>query len=382
MKYAVVIISGLAGRASEDLGGVSVLEAANTPNLHVLAESGRVGTVATLPPGAEPSPWVALGSLLGIDTDRTPTPAGPLLAARLGLHVPGQTVWRVSLRPGRAPGAMWPEDGAPSADESRALFESIEPEARAHAVRLHAGGPGWGVLVEPDGESANTDAFSEAASAALAAHEINLTRADAGLPVFDFAMLDEPGVLPSLRAFPGLPGSSAAVVTSDPASMGLARMLGMDIAEVSPPDDATLGAAAAAAVDTHTLVIVRTSRTGSLREASDDVGLCAEIEAIDHSVIGPIHRRLLEEGSTEDRTGGGWRLLVVSDLGAAGEPAPFVMAGDWIRKVVDRRFNERDAAESDLQIDPGCDLMEYLLLAGLKRTIVRSAAANEGSDRP
>jgi len=50
-------------------------------------------------------------------------------------------------------------------------------------------------------------------------------------------------------------------------------------------------------------------------------------------------------------------------------PVPFLLAGAWIRSMVHRPFTEEGAADTDLVIDPGHDLMEYFLrgaMAGVR----------------
>lgn len=99
----------------------------------------------------------------------------------------------------------------------------------------------------------------------------------------------------------------------------------------------------------------------------------ASIEAIDSEVVGPIARRLDRCGDPAvDPAAEGWRLLVMPDhftlVGTRkhdATPVPMLMAGAWVRSVVERPFSERAGAESDLAVDPGHELMEYFLRGGL-----------------
>jgi 2,3-bisphosphoglycerate-independent phosphoglycerate mutase len=45
-------------------------------------------------------------------------------------------------------------------------------------------------------------------------------------------------------------------------------------------------------------------------------------------------------------------------------PTPFCMAGTRITSVVQKPYNEKNAAGSDLQIQRGHELMEYFLKGG------------------
>jgi hypothetical protein len=94
----------------------------------------------------------------------------------------------------------------------------------------------------------------------------------------------------------------------------------------------------------------------------------AAIEAIDQFVVGPI-LSTLEKRSTE---WGGYRLLympdhftLVSNRKHDATPVPFAMCGTKLRGVVARPFSERNAAEADLHVAHGHELMEFFLQSGL-----------------
>jgi 2,3-bisphosphoglycerate-independent phosphoglycerate mutase len=382
VKYAVIIISGLAGEPSEDLSGETALEAADAPRLRELAASGRVGGVVTLPPGAPESTSIALASLLGIDTSETPTPAGPLLARALGVAVePGSVFWRLTLRSSASPGAALTREAVPSREETERLIASLQGFADHAGVTLRTGGPGWGVGVTADDHEQRASAFLDAASGALTDHEVNAARRDAGLPTLDHPLLDESGAAVELAAYAARYRLSAALASADETALSLAEA--MKIEALHAADDPrgeinALAEAATEALDRHDVAIVRTSHSRRLRDLGDDVGLAAHLAEIDRGLVAPIADRLAREGGAESDGGGGWRLLVVGDLGAEPHesPAPFLFAGDWVRSIVRRPFTEAGAAESDLIVDPGCDLMEYVLRSGLKgATITRGARA-------
>jgi 2,3-bisphosphoglycerate-independent phosphoglycerate mutase len=88
----------------------------------------------------------------------------------------------------------------------------------------------------------------------------------------------------------------------------------------------------------------------------------AAIEKIDEQIVGP----LLDKVRSHDR----WKILVAPDHPTPIErrthtanPSPFCMAGYGIQPVLNRPFSEADAAMSDLQVDPGHELMEFFLKA-------------------
>ncbi len=52
MKYVVLILDGAAGWPLDELGSLTTLAAAHTPNLDALAAAGTLGLAQTVPAGA------------------------------------------------------------------------------------------------------------------------------------------------------------------------------------------------------------------------------------------------------------------------------------------------------------------------------------------
>jgi len=175
----------------------------------------------------------------------------------------------------------------------------------------------------------------------------------------------------ALQPFKETHGLTASLVSADPASLGLARLLGMTPVrpESSTPSARDLAAIAEAELETAGVVVV------ALPDLTPGPEAGAEL---DGGLVAPLATALgLGEGF-DPAAGPGARLLLVA-LPAAESPeprapAPFLLAGDWVRSAVTRPFTEPGAARADLLVDPGCDLMEYVLYSGIKRTVVRPRA--------
>ena len=54
MKYVVVLCDGMADEPLEELGGMTPLEKAHTPNLDRMAQISEIGMVQTVPDGMAP----------------------------------------------------------------------------------------------------------------------------------------------------------------------------------------------------------------------------------------------------------------------------------------------------------------------------------------
>ena len=82
----------MADRADKDLGGLTPLKKAETPNMDRLAREGIIGSVRTIPEGFHAGSDVANLSILGYDPMRFYTGRAPLEAASIGVTLDTQDV--------------------------------------------------------------------------------------------------------------------------------------------------------------------------------------------------------------------------------------------------------------------------------------------------
>lgn len=84
MKHIIILGDGMADHAVDRLGGKTLLEYANTPNMDYLARIGRTGRLLTVPDGFLPGSEVANATILSYDMNRVYEGRGPLEAASIG----------------------------------------------------------------------------------------------------------------------------------------------------------------------------------------------------------------------------------------------------------------------------------------------------------
>lgn len=84
MKHIIILGDGMADHAVDRLGGKTLLEYANTPNMDHLARIGRTGRLITVPDGFLPGSEVANATILGYDMNKVYEGRGPLEAASIG----------------------------------------------------------------------------------------------------------------------------------------------------------------------------------------------------------------------------------------------------------------------------------------------------------
>lgn len=87
MKHLIILGDGMADHPVGRLGGKTLLQYADTPNLDFIARNGRTGMLTTIPAGFHPGSEVANTAILGYDLDKVYEGRGPLEAASIGYEM-------------------------------------------------------------------------------------------------------------------------------------------------------------------------------------------------------------------------------------------------------------------------------------------------------
>jgi len=416
VKFVIIIPDGAADLPIPELDNQTPFEAARMPHLARLASVGRVGCVHTTPPGFEAGSDVCSMSLLGYDPRRYHTGRAPLEAAALGLELTSRDwIFRLNfVTTGVQDGLMLDHSaGAISDAEARLLvrdlvehWTKIEPQL-ASGFALHPGVSYRNILIDSSGRSyrgvsttpphaipgqpwadhlpvgSDNDAgvlnrLMQASIPLLASHPVNLARVQAGKRPASMAWIWGQGTKPEVPSFRSRFGIKGAMITSVDLLAGIASYIGWDRLDVPgltsyhDTDYAGQGRATCAAIDRFDLVCSHIEAPDEMSHQGDWKSKVASLEAIDEHVIGPVIARLLEYGDPEaNASDAGWRVLILPDhftLCATRKhdatPVPFLMAGAWIRSMVERPMTEESSQESDLVITEGHELMEYFLRSG------------------
>ena len=85
MKYVVILGDGMADEPIESLGGKTILQAADTPNMDALSKLSEIGMVHTVPDGMSPGSDTANLSVLGYDPKIYYSGRSPLEALSIGV---------------------------------------------------------------------------------------------------------------------------------------------------------------------------------------------------------------------------------------------------------------------------------------------------------
>lgn len=98
MKHLIILGDGMADWPVASLGGKTLLQHAQTPNMDKLARLGRTGMLKTVPVGFHPGSEVANTAILGYDLKQVYEGRGSLEAASIGYELkPGDMAMRCNL---------------------------------------------------------------------------------------------------------------------------------------------------------------------------------------------------------------------------------------------------------------------------------------------
>lgn len=98
MKYIIILGDGMADEPIGSLGNKTVIQAAHTPYMDMLAAKGRNGLLDTIPKGFAPGSEIANLSVLGYDVPAVYEGRGVLEAASMGIDIhDGEMAMRCNL---------------------------------------------------------------------------------------------------------------------------------------------------------------------------------------------------------------------------------------------------------------------------------------------
>lgn len=422
VKYAILIPLGGGDEPRDGAEGATPLAIASLPRLTELGKAGRVALVQTLGSdglstlgglagildagagagrrvsdaslaamgSADETAWVySLGWLATTDASGNPSAADTAIVAE----------WDESTLSPEESDSLWSAIGAAWAEQEPGLASRIRVEKHAgrwvlidgvHDHESVTSLPPWRLIgeswrsAEPGG--GDVDAawvlrrFMHIGSGVLASHDINASRHERGLPLITIPWPWGSGRTPKWPSFASRFANAGVairgeMITDDPLAACVGRALGWTVREVPPGRTGDLGELAVDALGTSDLVCV--CDAGALRAslAGDATGKARALERFDAEVVARVQARLTDFGDPEDNAEArGWRLLALPDaiwptgaLEPSADPVPAILAGAWIRSVVERPFTEAGAEDSDLRISSPSGLMEFFLEGGLVR---------------
>lgn len=400
MKYVIVIPDGCADEPQADLDGRTPLDAANTPAMDAIAKHGIVGRANHTPPHLPAGSSVANMSLLGYSPLEYYTGRAPLEAAAQGIEL-GENDWCIRCN------LVSVEDqvmtsftaGHISSDEAKDLLVTAQEQVGDDQLEFIPGVSYRNLLMyrPTEGQQAPfsfdsratpphdltdksvADDFPRGPGSDLlcslmerscdwfSSHPVNLQRTADGKPAATNIWLWGIGQRPDLKSFAELHDVKGAMITAVDLLRGLAALIGWDRIEVpgatgyTDTDYAAKGRYAIQALEKYDLVCVHIEAPDESSHEGDLSKKVASLESIDNDIVAPVLRHLEQLGEP-------YRILVTPDhpthLSTKTHThgnVPFAIAGTGVDADSFDRYNETNAAASEVAMPNGWELMPYFL---------------------
>lgn len=321
MKYVVLIGDGMADEPLEELGGKTVLQKANTPNMDHIARNGRAGLARTVPEGLHPGSDVANMSIIGYDPKKYYSGRAPLEAASMGVKIDGDDVaFRCNLITIKDGLIADYSSGHITNAEAKELIEAVDAKLGNDTFSFYPGISYRHLLVSKGALGAETQCtpphdvidqdrllhmpggkdsevlseLIEASMPILEKHPVNQKRISEGKNPGNSIWLWGQGFAPAFPLFSELYGLKGAIISAVDLVNGIGIYAGLDVIQV-PGATGYLdtnykgkGEYAMKALEDHDFVFVHV-------EAPDEAGhmgnLKAKIQAIedfDEKVVGTV----------------------------------------------------------------------------------------------
>lgn len=393
MKYIVLIPDGSADGPREELGGLTPLQAAATPNFDRLAAAGTVGLVRTVPDGFPAGSDVANLCVMGYDPHLFYTGRAPLEAASLGIDLgDGDIAFRCNLV-SIADGLMKDfSAGHISTEEASQLIAHIQSELGGPDTSFFPGlsyrhimvsrgrglkaactpphditGKPIGTYLPTGDDSDWLEGLMQASVALLANHPVNAKRIAQGKSPANMIWLWGQGTAPRLPSFQDKYGFPGSVISAVDLVKGLGTYAGLRIVEVPgatgwlDTDYEAKGRYALTELEKQDFVYVHVEAPDEASHAGESKAKVEAIERIDAGVLGTILEGL---GDRQD-----FRILVLPDhatplamMTHTRDAVPFLFYNpEAAGEESGLAFDEDSGARSGLMFEEGWQLMDWFI---------------------
>lgn len=395
MKYALILGDGMADYPIPALNGKTPLAVADKPYMNLLAETGEIGLVKTVPDGYKPGSDVANLGALGYDATKCYTGRSPLEALSIGIDMKSDDVAvRTNLvtlgdEADFADKTMVDYSaGEITTDEARELVEFLQEKLGNDKYSFHAGvsyrhclivahgsvnmqltpphdisGKKIGAYLPAGDGSGELIELIRRSNELLSSHPVNLARKAAGKNPANSIWFWGQGTRPALENFRERYGLSGGMVSAVDLLKGIAIGAGMKSVDVegatgtlSTNFEGKAKAATELLDNGCDFVFVHLEAPDECGHQGDLEGKIKAIELVDKKILGPVYEHLKASG--ED-----FAIMVMPDhftpvsiLTHSREPVPYLMYSSKRALYAGGDYNEKAAAESGIYYDKSWEL--------------------------
>ena len=399
MKYIILVPDGMAGLPLEELNDRTCMEAANAPNMDMIARKGVVGMAKNVPGGMTPASDVANLSILGYDPRKYYCGRGPLEAANLGVDLTENDVaFRFNTVTVFDDKMVDYSAGHITTKETAVLVDLLDKELGTERFRFYTGTSYRNLLVVRCDSPEEADHLSgvqcypphdildqsvsghlpeetqlvelmERSKNILKNIDINKVRIDLEQNPANMIWIWGQGKKPDMPGFEDAYGVSGGIISAVDLLKGLGRVLGLEVAEVPGATgyyDTNYEGKAEAALE----VLKKRDMVFVHVEAPDEAGhnghIMEKVKAIEN-FDSKITGRIIEELSDKID----YRILILPDHPTpitkrthTADPVPFAIAGKGIDPDDVAVFTEKSAKAGSMGLVQGSELMKILLKGG------------------
>lgn len=321
MKYVVLIGDGMADEPLEEIGGMTVLQKANTSNMDYITTYGRAGLAQTVPEGLAPGSDVANMSIVGYDPKKYYSGRAPLEAASMGVELEKDDVaFRCNLITIKDDLITDYSSGHITNNEAKEIIETVDAELGDERFSFHPGISYRHLMVSKNSLGANTECVPphdvidenrhehmpkgedseviseliESSMKILADHPVNNKRIAEGKNPGNSIWLWGQGFAPAFTAFGELYGLRGAIISAVDLVKGIGIYAGLDVIEVPGAtgylDTNYIGKAeyAMEALKDHDFVFVHVEAPDEAGHMGDMNAKIQAIEDFDEKVVGTV----------------------------------------------------------------------------------------------
>ena len=396
MKYVVVLCDGMADEPLEELGGMTPLEKAHTPNLDRMAQISEIGMVQTVPDGMAPGSDTANLSVIGYDPRKYYSGRSPLEALSIGVPMKDTDIAMrcniVTLS--EEEGIPFPKrrildhsSGEISTEDCSILLHAVMEEMDKDPYHFYVGTSYRHCLIWENGRVEELTPphdvlgreiapylpydeklykMMERSYEILKDHPVNAERRRNGLNPANCCWFWGAGTRPALPSFREKTGIMISAVDL---LKGIAVGAGMDVAEVEGANGGlhtnyegkTQAAVDALTRDGYDFAYIHVEAPDEMGHQGSLEKKLKAIEYLDSRVIGPLVSAL-------DKSGEEYRLLVMPDHPTpirirthTSENVPYLIYDSTNQQKNDWNYNEAEAILSGNYIPEGYKLMDKFL---------------------
>ncbi len=398
MKYIVVLGDGMADEPLEELGGKTVLAAANTPNMDRLSKLSEIGMVHTIPEGMKPGSDTANLSVIGYDPKEYYSGRSPLEALSIGVPMKDTDIaircnivtiseddvtFEEKTIIDHSSSEISTEDCAVLLEEaakqlSNEIYQFYVGTSYRHCLIWDKGQvieltPPHDVLGQVIGQYLPADAMlremMKKSYEILVNHPINIERKKKGLNPANCCWFWGAGTKPQLSSFEEKTGKKGMMVSAVDLLKGIAVGAGMGVALVEGANGGlhtNYAGKVKAAVDSVTkdgydFAYIHVEAPDEMGHQGSMERKIKAIELLDSEVIGPVVEKMEEAG--ED-----FRLLVLPDHPTpickrthTSDNVPYMLYDSTKPQSHTWSYNEEEGRKSGNFVTEGHKLMDKFL---------------------